>query len=49
MAYRLPPLGWIRAFEAGARLGSFTAAADELNLTSTAVSHQIRSLEKFLG
>ena len=49
MAYRLPPLGWIRAFEAGARLGSFTAAADELNLTSTAISHQIRSLEKYLG
>ena len=49
MAYRLPPLGWIRAFEAAARLTSFTAAAEELNLSSTAVSHQIRSLEKFLG
>jgi LysR family transcriptional regulator, glycine cleavage system transcriptional activator len=49
VAYRLPPLGWIRSFEAGARLGSFSGAALELNLTSTAVSHQIRSLEKFLG
>jgi LysR family glycine cleavage system transcriptional activator len=49
MSLRLPPLGWIRSFEAGARLGSFTAAAKELNLTSTAVSYQIRSLENFLG
>lgn len=48
MTYRLPPLGWIRSFEASARLSSFTAAAQELNLSATAVSHQIRSLEKFL-
>lgn len=49
MSYNLPPLNWVRAFEASARAGSFTAAADELNLTSAAVSHQVRSLEKHLG
>jgi LysR family glycine cleavage system transcriptional activator len=49
MTLRLPPLGWIRSFEAAARLGSFTAAANELNLTATAVSYQIRSIEQFLG
>lgn len=49
MAYRLPPLNWVRAFEASARHRSFTAAARELNLTATAVSHQVRSLEKYLG
>ena len=47
--YRLPPLTWLRAFEAAARSGSFTAAARELNLTQAAVSHQVRSLEKHLG
>lgn len=45
----LPPLAWLRAFEASARHGSFTAASGELNLTQAAVSHQVRSLEKFLG
>jgi len=49
MAYSLPPLNWLRAFEASARHLSFTAAARELNLTSTAVSHQVRSLEQALG
>ena len=49
MAYSLPPLNWLRAFEASARHLSFTAAARELNLTSTAVSHQVRSLEQELG
>ncbi len=49
MAYRLPNLIWLRAFEAAARLGSFTAAAGELGLTQAAVSHQIRSLEGTLG
>ena len=47
--YELPPLVWLRAFEASARLSSFTAAAIELNLTQSAVSHQVRSLEKYLG
>ncbi len=38
MAYALPPLQWLRAFEAAARLSSFSAAAEELNLTPAAVS-----------
>lgn len=45
----LPPLEWIRAFEAAARLGSFTAAANELGLTQAAVSQRIRNLELHLG
>ena len=45
----LPPLPWLRAFEAAARHSSFTAAAAELNLTPAAVSHQVRSLERHLG
>ncbi|MBI2255052.1 MAG: LysR family transcriptional regulator [Proteobacteria bacterium] len=49
MSYRLPPLPWLRAFEASARRGSFAAAADELSLTPAAVSHQMRSLEQELG
>jgi LysR family glycine cleavage system transcriptional activator len=46
---RLPPLEWIRAFEAAARLGSFTAAAEDLGLTQAAVSQRIGQLEKHLG
>lgn len=49
MAYNLPPLNWLRSFEAAARKVSFTAAADELNLTAAAVSYQVRSLEEHLG
>ncbi|WP_350333499.1 LysR substrate-binding domain-containing protein [Coralliovum pocilloporae] len=49
MTYQLPPLNWLRAFEAAARHLSFTAAADELGLTQTAISYQVRSLEKTLG
>lgn len=49
MTYQLPPLPWLRAFEAAARHGSFTAAAAEINLTQAAVSHQVRSLERHLG
>ena len=45
----LPPLNWLRAFEAAARHLSFTAAASELHLTQSAVSQHIRSLESFLG
>jgi len=45
----LPPLGAMRAFEAVARLGSFAAAADELFVTQSAISHQIRNLEGWLG
>lgn len=46
---RLPPLGMLRIFEAAARSQSFTAAARELNVTHSAVSHQIRGLEEQLG
>jgi len=45
----LPPLTALRAFEAAARLSSFTRAARELHVTPAAVSHQIRGLEKYLG
>lgn len=45
----LPPLKSLIAFEAAARLGSFGAAADELSLTPSAISHQIRGLEDTLG
>jgi len=46
---RLPPLNAIKAFEATARLASFTRAAEELNVTHGAVSRQIRLLEDWLG
>lgn len=46
---KLPPLASLRAFEAAARHGSFKRAADELAVTPTAVSHQIRQLEERLG
>ena len=43
------PLTALRAFESASRLLSFKAAAEELSVTPTAVSHQIRSLESWLG
>jgi DNA-binding transcriptional LysR family regulator len=43
------PLNALRAFESAARLLSFKAAAAELSVTPTAISHQIRSLETWLG
>ena len=45
----LPPLNWLRSFEAAARHMSFTAAAEELNITQSAVSQQVKLLEQFLG
>ena len=45
----LPPLTWLRAFEAAARHLSFTQAATELNLTQSAVSQHVRSLEDAVG
>jgi LysR family glycine cleavage system transcriptional activator len=44
----LPPLNWLRAFEAAARHLSFTHAAHELNLTQAAISKQVKLLEQHL-
>jgi LysR family transcriptional regulator, glycine cleavage system transcriptional activator len=49
MARRLPPLNGLKAFEAAARSESFTRAAEELNVTQGAVSHQVKALEDILG
>ncbi len=46
---RLPPLKALPVFEAAARLNSFSAAAEELSITQSAVSHQIKQLETYLG
>ena len=46
---KLPPLNWLRSFEASARHLNFTHAASELNLTQAAISKQIRNLEYSLG
>jgi len=47
-AFTLPPLNALRVFEAAARLGSFKAAAEELCVTPSAVSHQVAHLESAL-
>jgi LysR family glycine cleavage system transcriptional activator len=47
--YPVPPLHALHAFEAAARLGSLTAAGQELHLSTSAVSHRVRSLEAHLG
>ncbi|HEY5701165.1 MAG TPA: transcriptional regulator GcvA, partial [Gammaproteobacteria bacterium] len=49
MSRKLPPLNALRAFEAAARHLSFTRAAAELHVTQAAVSHQVKSLEDYLG
>jgi LysR family glycine cleavage system transcriptional activator len=49
MAVRLPPMQALRAFEAAARMQSLTKAAQSLNLTHGAISHQIKALEGDLG
>ncbi len=46
---RLPPLNAVRAFEAAARRGNFNQAAEELSVTPSAISHQVRALEEFFG
>lgn len=46
---RLPPLNALRVFESSARNKSFAAAAEELFVTASAVSHQIKTLEEYLG
>ena len=45
----LPPLNWLRSFEAASRHLSFTGAAGELGMTQSAVSQQIKNLEGYLG
>jgi len=49
MPKSLPPLTWFRAFDAAARHLSFTAAADELGFTQSAISQHVRALEQRLG
>jgi LysR family glycine cleavage system transcriptional activator len=46
---KLPPLSAIRAFEAAARHGSFTKAAEELGMTQAAISYQVKLLEDRVG
>jgi LysR family glycine cleavage system transcriptional activator len=48
-ARKLPSLNALRAFEASARLRSFTQAAQELCVTQGAVSHQVKALEESIG
>lgn len=47
-ARKMPPLNSLRVFEAAARRGSFTAAAEELSVTQSAISKQIKQLEDYL-
>lgn len=47
-AYKFPPLKWLMSFEAAARHMSFTAAAEELGLSQSAVSYQIKCLESMI-
>ncbi len=49
MNRRLPPLYPLRAFEAAARHGSISAAARELSLTQSAISHEVKTLETWFG
>jgi LysR family transcriptional regulator, glycine cleavage system transcriptional activator len=49
MSFKLPPLSSVRVFEAAARHGSFKKAAEELNITASAVSHAVQNLEDWLG
>ncbi|WP_120499433.1 LysR family transcriptional regulator [Roseovarius sp. EL26] len=49
IASRLPPFSALRGFEAAARLNSFRLAAEELCLSTSAISHHIRHLEEFFG
>lgn len=48
-ARTLPPLSSLRAFEAAARHRSAKRAAEELSVTATAISHQLRTLEDWVG
>lgn len=46
---RLPSFHALKAFEAAARLGSFVRASEELHITASAISHQVRALEEYFG
>ena len=46
---RIPSLNWLRVFEVAARTESFARAADELHMSASAVSQQVRALESYLG
>lgn len=47
--YQLPPLNYLVAFEAAAKHANFTEAARNLNVTRTAISHQVKAIEEFVG
>ena len=49
VARRIPSYAALRAFEAAARLGNLRRASEELSLTVSAISHQVKSLEADLG
>lgn len=49
MSHELPPLNWLRTFEAAGRRSSFADAARELSMTQPAVSNHIRLLEQYIG
>src|SRR3972149_3327242 len=49
MPGRLPPLNALKAFESAARHLSLKRAAQELNVTPAAISHQVKALEDYLG
>ena len=49
MTRRIPPFPAVRAFEAAARHLSFKQAAEELHVTPSAISHQVKALEQYLG
>lgn len=49
MSRKLPPLYPLRSFEAAARCNSFTVAAEELAVSQSAVSHQVKKLEEYFG
>jgi LysR family glycine cleavage system transcriptional activator len=46
---KLPPLNWLKAFEAAGRNLNFTRAAEELGVTQAAISQHVKALEAFLG
>lgn len=49
MSKKIPPLNALKSFEAAARHCSFREAADELCVSHSAVSHQVKLLERYLG